>query len=258
MRRRDRRDGGRRRDLTDPELPERIRGSSARRGWEYVLGLGLEREAPRVGEQAAALLSAPACPAGATTVVLDAEQVALQVHESVGPPDRARPRLRHRGRVRGHELPPRRTTSARLRYGSEHMNITADPTTPERPGHVRLRRRGRVRRSASRSCASRRARRVPELARDRGEARRRRRRLDARRRLEPDAARPDDEPPSRAGRRDARGAARRRRRRPLPRDEQELVDRRQAPQLPVRHAGRVGDQATASSAGCCATRRTRA
>ena len=28
----------------------------------------------------------------------------------------------------------------------------------------------------------------------------------------------------------------------LPRDEQELVDRRQAPQLPVRHAGRVGDR----------------
>ena len=30
-----------------------------------------------------------------------------------------------------------------------------------------------------------------------------------------------------------------------------LVDRRQAPQLPVRDAGRMGDQAAASSDGCC-------
>ena len=30
-------------------------GSSSQAGWEYVESLGLEREAPRVGEQAAAL-----------------------------------------------------------------------------------------------------------------------------------------------------------------------------------------------------------
>ena len=33
-------------------------GSSSQAGWEYVEGLALEREAPRVGEQAAALLRA--------------------------------------------------------------------------------------------------------------------------------------------------------------------------------------------------------
>ena len=92
--------------------PSQHGGSSASAGWEYVLGLGLEREAPRIGEQAAALLRAPICPAATTTVVLDSDQVALQVHESVGPPDRARPHLRHGGRVRRHELPPRRETSA--------------------------------------------------------------------------------------------------------------------------------------------------
>src|SRR5262249_19225574 len=61
-------------------------GASARAGWEYVEGLGLDREAPRIAEEAAALLRADECPAGVTTVVIDAEQMQLQVHESVGHP----------------------------------------------------------------------------------------------------------------------------------------------------------------------------
>ena len=59
-------------------------GSSSQAGWEYVESLGLEREAPRVGEQAAQLLRAEPCPSVVTTVVIDDEQMALQVHESVG------------------------------------------------------------------------------------------------------------------------------------------------------------------------------
>ena len=104
-------------------------GWSAQAGWEFVDGLGLEREAPRVGEQAAALLSADPCPAGVTTIVVDAEQVALQVHESVGHPTEL-------DRVYGTEASYAGTSFlkpddlASLRYGSEHMNVTADSTTP--------------------------------------------------------------------------------------------------------------------------------
>ncbi len=104
-------------------------GLSAQAGWEYVLGLGLEREAPRVAEQAAALLRAPECPSGVMDVVIDAEQVELQVHESVGHPTEL-------DRVLGSEASYAGTSFLRpndvgsLRYGSEHMNITADPTTP--------------------------------------------------------------------------------------------------------------------------------
>ena len=61
-------------------------GVSAQAGWEFVLGLGLEREAPRVGEQAAALLTLPSARPGVMDVVIDAEQMQLQVHESVGHP----------------------------------------------------------------------------------------------------------------------------------------------------------------------------
>jgi TldD protein len=103
-------------------------GSSAGAGWEYVLGLELEREGPRVAEQAAALLRAPLCPPGVTTVVIDAEQMALQVHESVGHPTEL-------DRVYGTEAAYAGTSFLHpgdlgsLRYGSDAMNITADPTT---------------------------------------------------------------------------------------------------------------------------------
>ena len=103
-------------------------GSSCQTGWEYVEGLDLAGEAPRVAEQAAALSRADECPSGVMTVVLDGDQVALQVHESVGHPTEL-------DRVYGTEaayagtsfLKPRDLGS--LRYGSELMNVTADPTT---------------------------------------------------------------------------------------------------------------------------------
>jgi TldD protein len=104
-------------------------GASGSAGWEYVVGLELEREAPRVAEQAAALVRAPLCPPEVTTVVIDAEQMALQVHESIGHPTEL-------DRVYGTEaayagtsfLTPEDLGS--LRYGSDRMSITADPTTP--------------------------------------------------------------------------------------------------------------------------------
>jgi TldD protein len=103
-------------------------GSSAQAGWEYVESLGLEREAPRVGEQAAALLRADPCPTGVMSVVIDAEQMELQVHESVGHPTEL-------DRIYGTEAAYAGTSFLKpddlgsLRYGSDQMNITADPTT---------------------------------------------------------------------------------------------------------------------------------
>jgi TldD protein len=103
-------------------------GSSSQRGWEYVQGLDLEKEAPRVAEQAAALLRADPCPSLVTTLVLDAEQTQLQVHESVGHPTEL-------DRVYGTEASYAGTSFLKpgdlgsLRYGSEKMHITADSTT---------------------------------------------------------------------------------------------------------------------------------
>jgi TldD protein len=104
-------------------------GLSAQSGWEHVERLGLELEAPRVGQEAAALLRADPCPSAVTTVVIDAEQMQLQVHESVGHPTEL-------DRVYGTEAAYAGTSFLKaedlgsLRYGSECMNITADATTP--------------------------------------------------------------------------------------------------------------------------------
>jgi TldD protein len=103
--------------------------NEAQGGWEVVERLRLAEEAPRVGEQAAALLQAPPCPEGVTTVVIAADQMISQVHESVGHPTEL-------DRVLGFEAAYAGTSFlapgdlGSLRYGSPLMNVTADPTTP--------------------------------------------------------------------------------------------------------------------------------
>ena len=109
--------------------PSQHSGVSGQGGWEFVEALGLDGAAPRVGEQAVALLQADECPSGRTTIVLSPEQVVMQVHESVGHPTEL-------DRVYGTEaayagtsfLSPEDLGS--LRYGSERMNVTSDATTP--------------------------------------------------------------------------------------------------------------------------------
>ena len=80
-------------------------------------------------EEARALLTAPLCPTGETTLILGAEQLALQIHESVG-------HAIELDRILGWEAAYAGTSwldlaqLGSLRYGSELMNITIDPTIP--------------------------------------------------------------------------------------------------------------------------------
>jgi TldD protein len=91
--------------------------------------LDLAGNAARTAEEARALLSAPACPEGTTDLILGSEQLALQIHESVG-------HAIELDRILGWEAAFAGTSwldLARLgdlRYGSELMNITIDPTIP--------------------------------------------------------------------------------------------------------------------------------
>ena len=102
-------------------------GSIAQGGWEHVVGLDLVGNAQRVAEEARALLEAPACPARQTTVVLGGEQLAMQLHESVG-------HAVELDRVLGYEASYAGTSwvapdaLGSLRYGAEQMNVTADAT----------------------------------------------------------------------------------------------------------------------------------
>ena len=105
------------------------RGQYGTRGWELVGELDLVGHAPRMAEEARALLTAPLCPSGTTTLVLGGEQLALQIHESVG-------HAIELDRILGWEAAFAGTSwldlgrLGSLRYGSELMNITIDPTIP--------------------------------------------------------------------------------------------------------------------------------
>ena len=63
-------------------------------GWEVIEAFDLPGNAGRIAEEAVALLTADQCPAGVMTVILDATQAALQVHEFVRASHGARPRAR--------------------------------------------------------------------------------------------------------------------------------------------------------------------
>ncbi|GAA0802991.1 TldD/PmbA family protein [Spirilliplanes yamanashiensis] len=105
------------------------RGQYGTRGWELVDEIDLAGNAGRMAEEARALLTAPACPAGETTLILGGEQLALQIHESVG-------HAIELDRILGWEAAFAGTSwldldrLGSLRYGSELMNITIDPTFP--------------------------------------------------------------------------------------------------------------------------------
>lgn len=116
--------------------PGSYRADTGQAGYEHFDRLAMEENAPRVGEEAIALLTAPECPSRTTTLILDGEQLALQLHESVG-------HAVELDRVLGAEASYAGTSWVRaedlgsLQYGSPKMNVTADATTPGGLGSYR-------------------------------------------------------------------------------------------------------------------------
>jgi TldD protein len=106
-----------------------VGGMYGTRGYELVRDADLSGNCLRVAEEAVALLSAPECPSGTTDLILGGEQLALQIHESVG-------HAIELDRILGWEAAFAGTSFldlaelGRMRYGSELMNITADATLP--------------------------------------------------------------------------------------------------------------------------------
>ncbi|MGH3992535.1 MAG: TldD/PmbA family protein, partial [Pseudonocardiaceae bacterium] len=103
-------------------------GHVAQSGYEHFLSLDLAGQAPRVAEEAAALLRAPACPSGRTTLVLVGEQLGLQVHESVGHAVELDRVLGREASYAGTSFVPADGIGS-VRLGSPHLNVTADATS---------------------------------------------------------------------------------------------------------------------------------
>ena len=101
--------------------------NAAQAGWEFVEACDLVARGRRYREDAEATLDAPLATARPTDVILDQSFLALLVHESCGHPTEA-------DRVLEHEVAFAGTTfmwpedRGKLRYGSEHVSMTADST----------------------------------------------------------------------------------------------------------------------------------
>ena len=111
------------------ELQTRSFGNHRQAGYEFIKELNFVENARRIGDEAVMLLSAKPCPSGTATVILDAEQMVLQTHESCGHPTEL-------DRVLGTEASYAGTSFMtvdklrKLKYGSDIVNIVADATTP--------------------------------------------------------------------------------------------------------------------------------
>jgi TldD protein len=107
--------------------PNSHRGDFGTGGYELIERMNMLDHAERVREEAIALLAAPVCPSGPRTIIIDASQMALQVHESCGHPTEL-------DRVLGTEVSLAGGSFLtldkrdKLRYGSKIVNIVADAT----------------------------------------------------------------------------------------------------------------------------------
>ncbi|HYM80662.1 MAG TPA: TldD/PmbA family protein [Candidatus Limnocylindria bacterium] len=116
-------------DLQWRSYPNSFGGQYEAAGYELVDRLDLVAHAAPVAAEAAALLTAPQCAPGVTTVILDGSQLSLQIHESCGHPTEL-------DRVLGHEANYAGTSFLTtdqlhtLQYGSPVVHLVADATTP--------------------------------------------------------------------------------------------------------------------------------
>jgi TldD protein len=109
------------------QLQSRSYGDYGQSGYEFINALCLVENASRITEEATMLLEAEPCPQMKTTVILDAEQMVLQVHESCGHPTEL-------DRVLGTEASYAGTSFltmeklGKFQYGSKIVSIVADAT----------------------------------------------------------------------------------------------------------------------------------
>lgn len=104
-------------------------GDTRQAGYEFIESMDLAANAGRIAREAALLLKAPPCPAKVSDIIIAGNQLALQVHESIGHPIEL-------DRVFGTEASYAGTSFLtteklhQLRYGSDIVNVVADATVP--------------------------------------------------------------------------------------------------------------------------------
>ena len=111
-------------------------GLWASAGYEHVRAMDLAGNAERIAEEARELIAAPPLPPGRADDRPPPEPAVHAGPRELRPPDRARPRLRHRGELRRHELPD--AGHAGHASATARTCATSSPTRPCRAAWARF------------------------------------------------------------------------------------------------------------------------
>lgn len=110
--------------------PQSWGGNHKSMGFEIVSQYDLLGNAARIRDEAISLLTAPECPSGSKTLILDGPQMALQIHESVGHPNELDRVLGFEANYAGRSFMVPDLHKGGFQYGSEMVNLVADSTVP--------------------------------------------------------------------------------------------------------------------------------
>ncbi|MGM0607417.1 MAG: TldD/PmbA family protein [Candidatus Muiribacteriota bacterium] len=98
-------------------------------GYEVLMGLQMLENAEKTRNEAIELLTAPQCPSGRKDLIIVGEQLALQIHESIGHPIELDRVLGYEANYAGRSFCTLEK-KGNYKYGSDIMNVVADPTFP--------------------------------------------------------------------------------------------------------------------------------
>jgi len=110
--------------------PQSWGGNHKSMGYELVTQYDLIGNAARIRDEAIELLTAPECPQGMKTLILDGPQMALQIHESVGHPNELDRVLGFEANYAGRSFMVPELHKSGFQYGSSLVNLVADSTVP--------------------------------------------------------------------------------------------------------------------------------
>lgn len=117
-------------DMQVRTYPNSFRGNFATAGYEYVLSLKLVENAPRIAKEVVDIVNAEECPCGYFDIVIDASQLALQIHESIGHPVELDRVLGSEAAYAGMSFVTLDKLEQNYKYGSEFVTVIADATVP--------------------------------------------------------------------------------------------------------------------------------
>jgi TldD protein len=120
-------------EIQQRSYPNSFGGQYQLKGYELIEELELQKNAPRIAEEAVVLHSAAQCPEGRFHLVLDSSQLGLQIHESIGHPIELDRVLGSEANYAGMSFLTLDKLH-KLRYASEIVNVVCDATIEHGPG----------------------------------------------------------------------------------------------------------------------------